>query len=64
MALQVSNIESRIIHRLANGDIHQFLMYWEDGDEDGGLRRTVCIIQLIGCRRIETGQFLTTTSEM
>ena len=59
VALLIDHIEPHVVQRLADGHILVFLGDGIDGDEDGGLRGTVAVVQLIACGRGDTGQFLT-----
>ena len=58
MTLLIDHIKPHVVQRLSDGNVRIFLRDGIDGDEDGGLRGTIAVVQLIALRRGNTGQFL------
>ena len=58
VALRVDDVEPDIVERLADGDFLHLLCHVISGDEDGRLRRSIDIIELIALWRRDGSQFL------
>ena len=58
VALRVDDVEPDIVERLADGDFLHLLRHVVAGDEDGRLRRSIDIIELIALWRRDGRQFL------
>ena len=58
VSLLIDHVKPHVVQRFADGNVRIFLRDGIDGNENGGLRRAITVVQLIALRRGDTGQFL------
>ncbi len=64
MPVGIDHVQAYIVQRLADGHVSVLLLDGIDGDDDGGLRGSVAVIELIAAGRSHTGQLLTAASHV